>query len=134
VLYDGVCGLCNRVVQFVLPRDPRGRVRFATLQGPTAAQVLLRHGVAVPQGDPESIVLVEDLGTPAERLSFRSDGALRLAGWLRAPWSWLVVLRVIPRPLRDWVYERVARTRYRIFGKLDACPLPSPEHRARFLD
>ena len=134
MLYDGVCGLCNRFVQFVLPRDPGGRVRFAPLQGPTAAQVLLRHGVAVPEGDPESIVLVEDLGTPSERLCFRSDGALGVARWLRAPWSWLVVLRVVPRPLRDWVYERVARARYRIFGKLDACPLPSPEHRARFLD
>jgi len=134
VLYDGVCGLCNRFVQFVLPRDPRGRVRFATLQGPTAAQVLLRHRLAVPEGDPESIVLVEHLGTPAERLSFRSDGALGVARWLRAPWSWLVVLRVVPRPLRDWIYERVARARYRIFGKLDACPLPSPAHRARFLD
>jgi len=79
------------------------------------------------------LVVLETL-TPAERLSFRSDGALGVARWLRAPWSWLVVLRVVPRPLRDWIYERVARARYRIFGKLDACPLPSPAHRARFLD
>jgi len=134
VLYDGVCGLCHRFVQFVLPRDPRGRVRFAPLQGPTAADILRRHGVSVPEGDPESIVLVEHLGTSAERLSFRSDGALGVARWLRAPWSWFVVFRLVPRPVRDWLYDRVARARYRIFGKLDACPVPSPEHRGRFLD
>ena len=109
-------------------------MRFAPLQGPTAAAILQRHGVGVPDGDPESIVLVEDPGTPNERLSFRSDGALGVARWLRAPWSWLVVLRAIPRPLRDWTYARVARVRYRIFGKLDACPVPSPAHRGRFLD
>ena len=134
VLYDGVCGLCNGFVQFVLPRDPRGRFRFAPLQGPTAAAILRRHEVPVPEGDPESIVLVEEPGTPAERLSFRSAAALGVIRGLKAPWSWLAVLRVFPRPLRDWVYDRIARARYRVFGKLDACPVPAPEHRPRFLD
>ena len=134
MLYDGVCGLCNRTVSFILPRDPHGRIRFAPLQGPTAAAILARHGVPIPAGDPESFVLVEEPGTPAERLSFRSTAALRVARWLAGPWSWLGALRVIPRPLRDWVYDRVARSRYRIFGKLDACPVPAPEHRTRFLE
>jgi predicted DCC family thiol-disulfide oxidoreductase YuxK len=134
VLYDGVCGLCNRFVNFVLPRDRRGRFHFAPLQGPFAAEVLRRHGLTPPAGDPESIVLVESCGTPSERLSNRSTAALRIVARLPGPWSWLGVLRLVPRPLRDWVYDRVANSRYRIFGKLDACPVPSRETRARFLE
>ena len=134
MLYDGVCGLCNRFVSFVLPRDRAGHVRFAPLQGRFAAEVLGRHGVAAPEGDPETIVLVESPGAPDERLSFRSTAALRVAGWLDGPWSWLRLLRIVPRGLRDWAYDRVARNRYRIFGKLDACPVPTRESRGRFLD
>lgn len=133
VLYDGVCGLCNRVVSYVIPRDPAARIRFAPLQGRFAAEVLLRHGIPVPEGDPDSFVLVEAPGTADERLSLRSTAALRTAAWLTRPWSWLRVFWVVPRPVRDWVYDRIAKSRYRIFGKLDACPLPTPESRARFL-
>ena len=121
-------------MSFILPRDRDARLRFATLQGPIAASILARHGVPVPEGEPDSIVLVEHPDTPAERLAFRSTAALRIARALAAPWSWLAVLRAVPRPLRDWVYDRVAASRYRVFGKLDACPVPAPEHRRRFLD
>src|SRR5438034_10951960 len=69
VLYDGVCGLCNRVVSYVIPRDPAARIRFAPLQGRFAAEVLRRHGIPAPEGDPDSFVLVEAPGTPHERLS-----------------------------------------------------------------
>ena len=133
MLYDGVCGLCNRVVSYVIPRDPAARIRFAPLQGRFAAEVLRRHGIPAPEGDPDSFVLVEAPGTPHERLSLRSTAALRTAAWLPRPWSWLRLLWVVPRPVRDWVYDRIAKSRYRLFGKLDACPVPTADSRARFL-
>src|SRR3954468_17594175 len=96
VLYDGGCGLCNRVVSYVIPRDPAARIRFAPLQGQFAAEVLRRHGIPAPEGDPDSFVLVEAPGPPHERLSQRSTAALRTAAWLSRPWSWLRILWVVP--------------------------------------
>jgi predicted DCC family thiol-disulfide oxidoreductase YuxK len=134
VLDDGVCGLCNGVFQFVLPRDRRSRIRFAALQGSYAAETLARHGIAPPPGAPQSIVVVAHPGTSTERLYFRSEAALRIGAALQGPWRLIGLLRIVPRVLRDWVYDRVARSRYRVFGRFDACPIPSPETRARFLD
>ncbi|HEY4186160.1 MAG TPA: DCC1-like thiol-disulfide oxidoreductase family protein [Polyangia bacterium] len=136
VLYDGVCGLCSRLISFLLPRDRHRRLRFAALQGRTAAAILSRHGVTptAPGAAPQSVVLVELPDTPSERLYFRSDAALRIAHALPGAWPALALLLVLPRFLRDWGYDRVANSRYRIFGRLDACTLPSPENRARFLD
>ena len=134
VLYDGVCGLCNGLVKFVLPRDRRLRIRFAALQGAYAGAVLARHGIVPPPGDPQSIVLVAHPGTPSERLYVRSEAALRIGRALSGAWRLVGLFRVVPRPLRDWVYDRVAKNRYRIFGRYDACPMPTPESRARFVD
>jgi predicted DCC family thiol-disulfide oxidoreductase YuxK len=136
VLYDGVCGLCSRLVSFLLPRDRERRLRFAALQGRTASAILTRHGIAplAAGAEPRSIVLVEFPDTPAERLFFRSTAALRIVRALPGAWPALALLLALPRALRDWGYDRVARSRYRIFGRLDACTLPSPENRARFLD
>ena len=134
VLYDGVCGLCSRVVSFLLPRDRGRRIHFAALQGQVAGEILRRHGIAQREGDPESIILVDAPGTPDERLFFRSAAALRIARVLPGAWPALAVLFAVPRFLRDWLYDRVANSRYRIFGRLDACTLPSPENRGRFLD
>ena len=133
VLYDGVCGLCNGVVKFLLPRDRAKRIRFAALQGAYAATALARHGIVPPPGDPESIVLVAQPGTTDERLYFKSEAALRIGAALPGAWRLSGILRVVPRVVRDWVYARVARSRYRIFGRYDACPMPTPESRARFL-
>ena len=134
VLYDGVCGLCNGVIKCLLPRDRGRRIRFAALQGAYAAAALARHGVAPPPGDPESIVLIEQPGTPDERLYFRSEAALHIAATLPGAWRLSGVFRLVPRAVRDWVYDRVARSRYRIFGRYDACPMPTPESRSRFLE
>jgi len=134
VLYDGVCGLCSRIVSFLLPRDRRRRIHFAALQGAVAAELLRRHGEPPVDGDPQSIILVTSPGTPGERLFHRSGAALRLAGVLPGAWPALGALLAVPALLRDWVYDRVANNRYRIFGRLEACTLPSPENRARFLD
>ena len=134
VLYDGVCGLCSRIVSFLLPRDRGRRIHFAALQGQVAAEILRRHGEPPVEGDPQSIILVQQPGTPDERLFHRSGAALRIARVLPGPWPALGALLAVPRLLRDWAYDRVANNRYRIFGRTDACTLPSPENRARFLD
>lgn len=134
VLYDGVCGLCSRIVSFLLPRDRQGRIHFAALQGPVAAEILRRHGQPPVEGDPQSIILVQAPGTPGERLFHRSGAALRIARVLPGAWPALAALLAVPRLVRDWIYDRVANNRYRIFGRLEACTLPSPENRARFLD
>jgi predicted DCC family thiol-disulfide oxidoreductase YuxK len=126
VLFDGVCGLCQGVVRFVLPRDRAGRFRFAPLQSELGRTLLARHRL-----DPDALdtfVVVDAAGAHT-----RSEAALRLAAGLGAPWSALGVLRALPRPLRDALYDVVARHRYRWFGRLDACPAPSPAWRERFL-
>ena len=131
LFYDGVCGLCDRVVQFVLRRDHKDRFRFAALQGDFARAALARHGRTTEVLD--TIYLVLDRGTPHERLLAKSDAALETARRLGFPWRLLWVLRVLPRAWRDLAYDAVARNRYRLFGRAEACILPSPEHRSKFI-
>jgi predicted DCC family thiol-disulfide oxidoreductase YuxK len=132
ILYDGVCGLCNRLNRFVLARDPAGRFRFAALQSALAGAILSRHG-----RDPrhlDTVYLVLHHGQPGERLLQKSDAVLWILGELGGGWRLAGAFRVVPRAIRDLGYGLVARTRYRLFGRYDACPLPDPRHRARFLD
>jgi predicted DCC family thiol-disulfide oxidoreductase YuxK len=126
VLFDGVCNLCNGFVRFVIPRDPRGRIRFAALQSEAARRLMAQAGVT--PGSADSIVLVE-----GQRAFVRSEAALRIARQLRFPWPVLYGLVVVPRPLRDWVYDIVARNRLRWFGRRDVCMVPGPETQDRFL-
>ncbi|MCU0335977.1 MAG: thiol-disulfide oxidoreductase DCC family protein [Chitinophagaceae bacterium] len=127
VLFDGVCNLCQRSVQIILANDARGVFHFASLQSPLGLQVLQQHGLAAEHL--KTFVLVEN-----GQVYTRSTAALRVAGQLRAPWRWLRVLLLVPRPLRDGVYNLIARNRYRWFGKKEECWLPRPEWRSRFLD
>jgi predicted DCC family thiol-disulfide oxidoreductase YuxK len=131
ILYDGVCGLCNGLNQFVLARDPDGRFRFAALQSALAAEILGRHG-RDPR-DLDTVYLVLGHGGPDERLLRKSDALLWILRELGGPWRTTGALRVLPRFLRDLGYDLVARTRYRLFGRYDSCPIPDPRHRARFL-
>jgi predicted DCC family thiol-disulfide oxidoreductase YuxK len=126
VLFDGVCNLCNGWVRFVIARDPRARFRFASLQSSFGVEVLRRHCLAP---DFLGSILLLERGV----LFAKSDAVLRIAGGLRWPWPLLAVFRLVPRALRDVVYDWVARNRYRWFGKRESCPLPSPQHTARFL-
>ncbi|MDQ5843980.1 MAG: DCC1-like thiol-disulfide oxidoreductase family protein [Acidobacteriota bacterium] len=132
VLYDGVCGLCNRLNQFLLKRDTHDRLRFASLQSNFAAAVLLRHG-ADPH-DLDTVYVVVDYGQPTERLLSRSDAILYLLAQLGGIWKLGSVGHILPRVLRDGAYGIVARNRYRVFGKYDSCMLPEPKHRAKFLE
>ena len=133
ILYDGVCGLCNRLVQFLLKHDEQGRLRFASLQSDFAARVLQRHGI--DPKDLDTLHVIENYEQPGERVLQRSDAVLRAGRELGGLWGVLSALaKVIPRALRDVFYRFVARNRYRVFGKYDTCMLPQPNQRSRFLD
>jgi predicted DCC family thiol-disulfide oxidoreductase YuxK len=133
ILYDGVCGFCNRTVQFVLKRDSRDCFRFATLQSEFARRLLQKHGISSEQL--ESIVLVLDHGQPTERVEHRSTASITIFRELGRCWRMLAnLLALVPRGLRDWGYDLVARYRYRIFGKYDTCPLPQASDRHKFPD
>lgn len=131
LLYDGVCGVCNSAVRTILRFDRHGTLRFAALDSDYARAVFARHP-AIEGVD--SVVFVDKPGRPEERVAVRSAAALRVVDYLGGPWKLLGAARVIPAPVRDWLYDRVADVRYRLFGKYDTCPLPPPEVRARFLD
>lgn len=132
VLYDGVCGLCNRLVQFILKRDVNDRFRFASLQSEFAATLLKRHGADAR--DLDTFYVVIDHGQPGERVLMRSDAILHVVKTLGGIWSLAGVGRILPKAIRDAMYRAVARNRYRVFGKHESCMLPSPQHRAKFLD
>jgi len=133
ILYDGVCGLCNRMVQFLLKHDKDGRLRFASLQSDFAEKVLGRHGI--DPKDLDTIHVVENYDQPGERVLQRSEAVLRAGRELGGFWgASSSIARVIPRVLRDVVYGIVATNRYRVFGKYDTCMLPDPSQRSRFLD
>lgn len=138
VLYDGVCGLCNRTVQFALKRDREGIFRFASLQSKLAGRILARHDEDASDLDTMYVVLNCDPADPEKEsgeLLERSDAVLYILRRLGGFWGVTGnLLRLIPRPIRDWGYGIVARMRYRVFGKYDTCPVPSAETRARFLD
>lgn len=134
VFFDGVCGLCDRSVRFLIARDHERILRYAPLQGETAAAEpalsALRRG-----GGPEleSVLYVRGAGDAAEVFA-RSDAALAILHDLGGIWRVLSWARWIPRPIRDWVYNFVARNRYRWFGRFDSCRLPSPDEAELFLD
>jgi len=113
VLFDGVCNLCNGLVQFIIRRDPHARFRFAPMTAFAADTIVLLEG-----------------GRKYERFA----AVLRIARQLRAPWPLLFAFIVVPSPLRDWAYDAVARRRYRWFGRRETCMVPTPELRARFVE
>lgn len=131
LLYDGVCGVCNAAVRTVLRFDRAGTLRFAALDSDYARAVFARH----PAMDGvDSVVFVDEPGQPGERVAVRSAAALRVVDYLGGPWKLFGMARIIPAPVRDWLYDKFAGIRYRVFGKYDTCPLPPPQVRARFLD
>lgn len=132
LLYDGVCGLCNWAVQFVIRHDAAGQFQFAALQSEFAQQLMRQHGLTEltlnENTPPESVVLIAD-----GRAYTHSAAAFEVMRRLGQPYRALAVLRVLPRPFTDWAYRLVARYRYRLFGRSEACMLPPPAMRARFL-
>jgi predicted DCC family thiol-disulfide oxidoreductase YuxK len=129
VLFDGVCNLCSRSVNFIIDRDPRGTFRFALLQSDAARRALAGFGRTGPGGDPDSIVVID-----RARLYERSSAVLQIARRMRGAWPLLTVVWLVPRPLRDAVYRWGAARRYRWFGRSDTCRVPTQELRGRFLE
>lgn len=132
VLYDGVCGMCNGLLQFVLPRDPQGVFRFAALQSATGKAIVERAGA--DSGELATFYVVENYGTPAARVLTRSRAGLFVLNTLGWPWKAATVIGALPDAWLDAAYDVIARPRYRVFGRHDRCLLPRPEYRDRFID
>ncbi len=132
VLYDGYCGLCNRAVRWFLRRDRHDRFRFAPASSPAVSALLAESEASLAA---RTILVLCDSGQPEQQLFVRSEAILLMLAELPRPWPAVVrVLRLIPCPLRDLAYGFIARIRYRLWGRYDACPLPSAAERAHFLD
>jgi len=127
LFFDGVCNLCNGLIDFLIRHEDlkKAKILFAPLQGSTANQLL-----GPEKAKALNTVIFYDQGM----LSEKSNGVLNLFKYLPAPWSWLTCTRIVPRFIRDWVYDLVAKNRYQVFGKRALCRLPTAEERTHFLD
>jgi predicted DCC family thiol-disulfide oxidoreductase YuxK len=124
ILFDGVCNFCNSSVNFVIKRDKKAYFKFAPLQSELAEKLL---GKPISEM-PDSVVLIEN-----NKVHYKSTAALMIAKKLDGLWPIFYLLIIIPRPIRDWVYNLIAKNRYKIFGKKDSCMIPDPAIKARFL-
>ncbi|WP_216828450.1 thiol-disulfide oxidoreductase DCC family protein [Alkalihalobacterium elongatum] len=126
ILFDGVCNFCNHSVQFILKRDQHGYFKFASLQSEVGQKLLDEY--RLPH-DMSSFVLIDN-----NKPYIKSSAALKVCQYLDGPWKLLTVFRLTPAPIRNIVYNFIAKNRYRWFGKRESCMLPSLEQRSRFLD
>jgi predicted DCC family thiol-disulfide oxidoreductase YuxK len=126
IVFDGVCNLCNRWVRFLLPRDRSGVFRFAHCQSEYGGAVLDRLGES--RDDPSTVVLID-----GDKVHLRSTAVLRALAALGGVWRGMLLLLIIPRPLRDTIYSFIACRRYRWFGRTEQCAVPEPGWQERFL-
>ena len=127
ILFDGVCNLCNSSVQFIIKRDKKDIFRFAALQSDIGQELVRKRGIDTSMVD--SIILIQ----PEVAYYVKSDAALRIARSLSGLWPALWIFLWLPSGLRDLVYDLVAKNRYKVFGKRDACMIPTPELKEKFL-
>lgn len=125
ILFDGDCNFCDHSVQFIIKRDKNAVYKFTSLQSEIGQEIKRKY--QVPEHI-DSIILVKD-----DKCYFKSAAALRISKHLSGGWKLLYVLSIIPKPIRDYFYDILAKNRYKWFGKKDSCMLPSPEIRKRFL-
>lgn len=126
VLFDGVCNLCNGYIQWIIKRDPEGIFRFTSLQSEIGQDLLQKHQLDTK--DLSTVVLIQN-----NKAYTHSNVALHMFKMLGGAWSLLYVFKIIPRPLRDAVYNIIARNRYKWFGEKTECMIPTPELQSRFL-
>jgi predicted DCC family thiol-disulfide oxidoreductase YuxK len=126
IFFDGHCHLCCNAVQFILHRDKNGYFSYAPNEGKTATSLFQKQ---IGDSSPDSIVLFEH-----DKFYFRSTAALRIARKLSGAWPILYIFMLIPSPVRDWVYNIIAKNRYRWFGRMETCWMPKPEWKEKFLD
>ncbi|WAC08645.1 MAG: DCC1-like thiol-disulfide oxidoreductase family protein [Thermodesulfobacteriota bacterium] len=127
VIFDGVCKLCAHSVRFILNHESEPTLRFTPLQCPLGARLMRELGFNPV--DAKTFILISD-GRPY----VKSDAVIRLARYFRQPWKLLGAIKIIPRAIRNWAYDAVARNRYRWFGQFDTCMVPPPELKARFVE
>lgn len=127
LLFDGVCNLCNGAIQFIIRRDPDRKFRFASLQSEAGKALAEERGIDLEQTD--SMILIE----PGVAYYTRSDAALKIGKSFGGGWALLGIFEWIPRPIRDGIYNLVAKNRYKWFGKREECMIPTPELKSRFL-
>ncbi|MFL5531516.1 MAG: thiol-disulfide oxidoreductase DCC family protein [Gemmatimonadales bacterium] len=130
LLFDGECGLCTRIVQLVLRADRKGTLCFASLQSEFARKIIARHPELRAV---DSVAWLESGAAGGYQVSIRSEAALRLARYLGLPWALLGLGRVVPRPVRDRVYDWIARRRHRWFGPAATCQVLTPEQQKRMV-
>jgi len=134
VVFDGHCGLCNGAVRWLLRRDRGDKLRFVAMESERVAGVLERHSLTGLDSVLGTMLVVRDAGGAEESVLARSDGVVALLRELPRPWPWVgAALGKTPRAVRDGGYRVVARWRYRIWRRLESCPVSTAEERGRFL-
>ncbi len=128
ILFDGVCNLCNSSVQFVIKHDKKDKFLFTALQSNVGKKIIQEFNIDTSKTD--SILLY----SPDKGLSLRSTAALNIAKQLRFPINTLIIFIIIPNFIRNWIYDLIARNRYKWYGKMDDCMIPTPEIKAKFLE
>ena len=128
ILFDGVCNLCNNSVTLVIKRDASERFMFAPLQGEAGKKIIEAYNIDTSKTD--SILLY----SPERGVTYKSTAAIRIARHLGLPYALLSVFYIIPPFIRNWFYDYIAKNRYKWYGKRDACMIPTPELKAKFLD
>ena len=126
ILFDGVCNLCNNAVNYVIKRDKKDRFRFAAFQEEAGQRLIVKHNINTSKTD--SIVMID-----GDKVYVRSTAALGIAKYLGGGYSLFYGFMIIPNFVRNWVYDYVARNRYKWYGKKDSCMIPTPELRSKFL-
>lgn len=126
IVFDGVCNFCNASVDFVIRHDPQGKFKFGTLQSEPAQEILSR--LQLRRDDFETFLLLE-----RGEVFTKSTAALKIAKQLTGLWALLAMFLIVPRPIRDGIYDFIARRRYRWMGKRDTCRVATPADREWFL-
>ncbi len=127
LFFDGVCNLCNSSIQTIIKKDHQQKFKFASIQSDAAKEILLQSDEF--NSDIDSIILLNK-----QRLYYKSSAILRVCKILGGVYYFLFIFWLVPKPIRDWVYDFVAKNRYRWFGKMESCMIPSLELKDRFLD
>ncbi|MBS3739686.1 thiol-disulfide oxidoreductase DCC family protein [Mesohalobacter halotolerans] len=128
LLFDGVCNFCNDSVRFIMKRDKKDLYRYASLQSELGQKLTQERDINTDEVD--SIILIQ----PGEAYYIKSDAALEIAKNMSGLYPVLSIFLFLPRGLRDFFYDLIAKNRYKWFGKKEACPMPSPEEQSKFLE
>ena len=126
LLFDGICNLCNISIQLILKHEQDHIIKFTPLQSEIAQQTLLRTNSILKAS--ESIIFIEQ-----HRIFYKSDAVIQISYHLKKPWRWISYIRILPRSVRDFLYDLVAKYRYDIFGKKEKCMIPTEDYKHRFL-